>query len=191
MGCDADLVVWPLKLSKMGDDLSKLQSGLDADREVVRKFLMENGFRKEEISESPPQITDYYAQGYTGQRLPQYRYKEETTLTVRSTQVALAKQVMERSGDLIRRGVVLASQYGNKPEFLFTGLNTIKPEMIAEATHNARKAAEQFALDSGSKVGAIRQARQGLFTIRSRDMNSPHIKKVRVVTTIAYFLVED
>ena len=92
---------------------------------------------------------------------------------------------------MVKKGIVLANNYGRGTEFLFTGLNKIKPQMIARATKNARKAAEQFALDSGSKVGAIRKARQGLFTIRNRDMNSPDLKIVRVVTTVEYFLVNE
>ncbi len=98
---------------------------------------------------------------------------------------------MEQSGKLVKQGIVLANSYGRGTEFLFTGLNRIKPAMIAEATKNARKAAEQFAQDSGSKVGSIRKARQGLFTIRNRDMNSPDLKIVRVVTTVEYFLKDE
>jgi len=86
-------------------------------------------------------------------------------------------------------GIVLVGEnYGRTTEFLFTGLNDIKPTMIEEATKNARMAAEQFAKDSGSKVGKIRSASQGLFTITDRDMNSPDRKNVRVVTTVEYYL---
>jgi hypothetical protein len=60
--------------------------------------------------------------------------------------------------------------------------------MIAEATKDARRAAEQFAKDSGSEVGAIRTAQQGLFSIADRDQFSPEIKTVRVVTTVEYYL---
>jgi hypothetical protein len=98
---------------------------------------------------------------------------------------------MGRAAELVRQGIVLASDdYENRPEYLFTGLNSIKPAMIEEATKNARLAAEKFARDSGSRVGSIRNARQGLFTITDRDRNTPYRKIVRVVTTIDYFLLD-
>ncbi len=188
---DADLAIWPLIISETGNDLSLLQGRLDDARNAIGTFLAGFGFDPKEISESPPRITDYYAQGYTGNNVPRNRYKAEKTVTLRSANVSLVKKAMEESGKLVKKGIVLANNYGGGTEFLFTGLNKIKPEMIAQATKNARKAAEQFAQDSGSKVGAIRTARQGLFTIRSRDMNSPDLKIVRVVTTVEYFLVNE
>jgi len=66
--------------------------------------------------------------------------------------------------------------------------------MIAEATRRARLAAEQFAQDSGSTVGKIRKAHQGMFVIQPRDpvpgiMESGQLNKtVRVVSTIEYYL---
>jgi hypothetical protein len=185
---DADLAIWPLTISETGNDLSQVQDGLDAAGNAIHKFLAEFGFNLNDISESPPRITDYYAQGYTGTNIPPYRYKAEKTVTLQSTNVSLVKKAMGQSGKLVKQGIVLANNYGRGTEFLFTGLNTIKPEMIAQATKNAREAAEQFAQDSGSRVGAIRMATQGLFTIRDRDMNSPDLKIVRVVTTVEYFL---
>ena len=185
----ADLAVWPITITETGNALSDVQKRLDEVRDITRAFLGDAGLAADTISESPPRITDYYAQGYTGRDMPQNRYKADITITVRTPDVERVKRAMEASGTLVKRGVVLADNYGSGTEFLFTQLNTIKPAMIAEATKNARKAAEQFARDSGSTVGSIRRAQQGLFTIRDRDINSPDLKIVRVVTTIEYFLV--
>jgi len=121
--------------------------------------------------------------------MPPNRYRADITITARTPDVKRVKQAMETSGTLVKKGVVLADNYGCGTEFPFTHLNSIKPAMIAEATKNARKAAEQFTRDSGSTVGSIRWARQGLFTIRDRDINSPDLTIVRVVTTIEYFLL--
>ncbi|MEW5912946.1 MAG: SIMPL domain-containing protein [Thermodesulfobacteriota bacterium] len=187
----ADLAIWPLNINVTGNDLSKLQGRLDSDRRLIRAFLVRQGFTASEISEAPPRITDYYAQGYTGSNLPPNRYKAEASLTLTTTKVQAAKKAMEASGELVRQGVVLAQDYGRAVEFLYTGLNQIKPPMIAAATKNARAAAEQFARDSGAKVGGIRTASQGLFTIRNRDVNTPDKKIVRVVSTVEYFLVEN
>ena len=67
-------------------------------------------------------------------------------------------------------------------------MNSIKPQMIEEATKNARAAAEKFAKDSESKLGKIKTANQGLFTIENVDEYTPNVKHVRVVTNVTYFL---
>ena len=72
--------------------------------------------------------------------------------------------------------------------FKFEGLNEIKPGMIEEATKNAREVGEKFAKDSGSRLGKIKTANQGTFSITDRDSNTPEIKKVRVVTSVTYYL---
>ncbi len=98
---------------------------------------------------------------------------------------------MQASDALVKSGVALMRNYEAKPEFLFSDLNNIKPSMIAQATQNARKAAEQFAKDSGSNVDSIKNACQGYFSINNRDRYSPEQKIIRVVTTIDYYLVND
>ncbi|BEQ13022.1 SIMPL domain-containing protein [Desulfoferula mesophila] len=187
----ADQAIWPLTFNQTGNELPQLYQALEKDRQTIRKFLTAQGFKPEEISDAPPRVTDYYAQGYTGNRLPPNRYKIEASLTLSTKQVAQVKAAMQKSGDLVKGGIVLSHDYGREAEFLFTGLNQIKPQMIALATKNARAAAEQFARDSGSMVGGIRRANQGLFTIRNRDANTPDMKVVRVVSTVDFFLVND
>jgi len=156
---------------------------------MIRDYLIKAGFEDKEISDLPPQITDFQAEAYQGNVKRSYRYMAKLTVTLRSQNVPLVKKTMERSGELVKQGIVLAAQdYVRSTEFLSTALNEIKPDILAEATKNARKAAEQFAKDSDSKVGAIRKARQGQFSIQSSDKNTPDRKKIRVVTTVEYFL---
>ena len=96
---------------------------------------------------------------------------------------------MGQLSELGKQGIVLTgNNYAAQPEYLFTRLNSIKPQMIEEATRKAREVAEKFAQDSDSTLGKIRKARQGQFSISSRDNNNPQIKKVRVVSTIEYYL---
>jgi hypothetical protein len=116
------------------------------------------------------------------------RYVAEVTVTVRTDRIDVAKKSIERSGELVKQGVAVIRSYEYNTQYLYTDLEKIKPEMIAEATKDARRAAEQFANDSGSTVGAIRNAQQGLFAIEDRDQFSPEFKKVRVVTTVNYYL---
>jgi len=186
---ESDLVIWPITFRDTGNDLVELQKVVDTHKAEVRAFLAASGFKPEEVSEMPPQVTDLKAQAYGDGQKREYRYISTATVTLRTPDVKAAKKAMEDSGRLVLKGIVLAEQdYARSTEFLFTGLNSIKPEMIAEATKNAREAAEQFARDSGARVGNIRRASQGLFTIDNRDKGSPDHKKVRVVTTVEYFL---
>jgi hypothetical protein len=188
----ADQAIWPITYKDAGDDLLRLQKQLDANRDIIVDFLLEKGFKAEDISHSPPLITDTWAEvHYGGQTLPTIRYRIQKTVTLRTRDIQLVKQSMEKSGELVAKGIVLSQSWENRTEFLFTGLNAIKPEMIREATLNAREAAEKFAEDSGSQIGKIRRATQGLFTISDRDANSPDLKIVRVVTNLEYFLVDN
>jgi hypothetical protein len=172
------------------DDLGSLQQGIDSSAAKITEFLSAD-FGSDEFDLSVPRITDYNLQTFAPGSRPPQRYAAETTMTLRTRDIDNAKRSMQRSGDLVKDGVALIRSYEYQTSFLFTGLEQIKPEMIAEATRDARRAAEQFAEDSGSRVGAIRNAQQGYFSVEDRNRFSPEFKKVRVVTTIQYFLVDD
>jgi hypothetical protein len=183
----ADLAIWPITYSLSAESLDALREQMDRTDEAVVAYLKLNGFEDREIRRSPPQVTDRWLNTYNNQR-PDDRYSAQRTLTLRTNKIDATRQSMDQAADLISQGVPLMPNWGNDAQFLFTGLDGIKPEMIAEATADARRAAAQFAEDSGSKVGAIRSARQGFFSINERDPTSPEVKLVRVVTTIEYFL---
>jgi hypothetical protein len=190
---DADLAIWPITFQDAGNDLADLQKSIDSKRTVIADFLIGAGFARSDISHAAPRIGDIQAMRYRGVPEAKYRYNAQTTVTLRSTNVARVKETMGRSGDLVRHGIALGSENWGEGRtlFLFTGLNRVKPEMIEEATVNAREAAEKFAKDSRCRVGAIRNASQGLFTVEDRDPNSPDRKKVRVVTSVQYYLVDE
>ncbi|MES1944604.1 hypothetical protein PC39_10832 [Salinisphaera sp. PC39] len=183
----ADLVLWSLSYGATADDLSVLNQRLAADTESVRDFLRERGFEDAEISRGEPNITDRHA-GYGEPRGE--RYQAQAVILVRTDKVDRVKAAQQETQSLVAEGVTLNRNYEYPTEYLFTRLNEIKPEMIAEATRSAREAAQQFAEDSGSEVGGIRRARQGYFSIEDRDRLSPHIKRVRVVTTVEYHLID-
>jgi len=183
----ADLAVWPIHFNSAAGTLERLRQRLDRNTEAVVAFLKLNGFGDAEITRNPPRVTDRWLNMPENQR-PAERYTAELTLTLRTTRVEATRQAMANAIDLIGQGVTLTPNWGAQAEFLFTRLSEIKPEMVAEATADARRAAARFAEDSSSEVGAIRRARQGLFTIENLDPSSPHIKRIRVVTTIEYEL---
>ncbi len=182
---DADLVVWPLPHSVGGNDLAQVQRQLDANTATIREFFLQAGFKADEIVVSPPRLEDRWAYAYGDNRPPE-RYRYGNTVSLRTNNVAKALAALRQSGQLVGRGVMIGE--GSQPEFDYTKLNDIKPALIAEATANARESAEQFAKDSHSRIGGIRSANQGVITIGDRDQGSPQVKKVRVVTTVEYFL---
>ena len=184
---DADLVVWPLSQTVGGNDLAAVQTQLDANTATVRAFLTGAGFGDDEVVVSPPRLEDRWAYSYGDNRPPE-RYRYSNTVTLRTAKVAEAMAALRRSGEIVAKGVMLNSSDDGGPAFEFTKLNDIKPELIAEATANARKSAEQFAKDSGARLGGIRSANQGVVSISDRDRGSPQVKTVRVVTTVEYFL---
>lgn len=188
---DADLVVWPLPHSVGGNDLADVQSKLDANTQIIRAFFAQAGFKPAEIVVSPPRLEDRWAWA-SGDNKPPERYRYSTTVILRTSDVARALTALRGSGQLVARGVMLGSADGGMggPDFEYTRLNAIKPALIAEATANARESAEQFAKDSHSTIGGIRSANQGVVDISDRDQGSPQVKKVRVVTTVEYFLTD-
>ena len=182
---DADLLVWPLPHTVGGNDLAGVQRQLTANTDAIRSFFIDAGFKPADIVVSPPRLEDRWAYAYGDNRAPE-RFRYANTVILRTSDVPRALEAMRDSGRLVAGGVML--DQGSVPEFDYTKLNDIKPALIAEATANARESAVQFAKDSGSKLGGIRNANQGVVTINDRDQGSPHVKKVRVVTTVEYFL---
>ena len=183
-----DRQIWPLLSKQVGDDLTVLYNNIEKTNGTIIAFLRSNGVDEKEITIAPSQLVDMAAELYNP-NAPRYRYSVTTVLTVVTDKVDLVRSLMQRQGDLLKQGVaVTGGDYQYRTQFLYTGLNTIKPGMIEEATANARTAAEKFAHDSKSKLGKIRSATQGQFSIEDRDENTPYIKSVRVVTTVEYYL---
>jgi len=193
----ADLAIWPLRIVVADDDLARAQSRLQGQVHDVMRFLARNQLDTTQATMQDFAVTDAYANQYrSGERVAN-RYVINQTIVVRSSQASLVRDASQHVGELVSAGVVLSSggDYGNGgPTFIFSGLNALKPEMIAEATAHAREAAERFAADSRSRLGGIRRASQGLFEIQPRDQapgiseESQMVKTVRVVTTVDYYL---
>lgn len=184
----ADYVIWPLVFKEMSNDLGELSAIIKRKSDVVEKFLIDNGVAKEEIGRSSPDIADLEANLYDSNRRP-YRYNATVVLTVASKNVKLIRAIMAEQNKLLEHGIAFTdNDYRYNKVYSFNGLNEIKPAMIEEATQNARAAGEKFAKDSQSRLGKIKTASQGQFSIEDRDENTPYIKKIRVVTNLQYFL---
>ena len=184
----ADKVIWPICHKAVSNDLSAVTKMLENNGKTILSFLKKNGVEDAEITVAIPKITDKLAQEYVSGEVG-LRYLGKAVITVCSSDVDKILGVMGKTSELINGGININQEEWNcQPSFRFEGLNAIKPEMIAQATANARAAADQFAKDSGSKVGKIKSAAQGTFSIEDRDEGTPQVKKVRVVTYLTYYL---
>ena len=185
----ADKVIWPVVYRVMANDVQSVYDQTDSNNAAIIEFLKAGGIKDSEITVSVPEISDKYATEY-GSNDRAFRYIAKNVITVYTSDVDAVLALMSRQSDLLKKGIVTggSNQWENPVEFKYEGLNEIKPEMIEEATRNAREAAEKFAKDSDSRLGKIKTANQGTFTIENRDSNTPYIKKVRVVTSVTYYL---
>ncbi len=185
----ADIVIWPIQFTEASNDLGALYATLESSANRVREYLVAQGIDASEISVSAPLVTDKSAQNWGDASRAEFRYTASQTVTVYSGEVERVRQSMGGLVELGKQGIVFNSDpYQNQVQYLFTRLNDVKPGMVEEATTAAREIGRKFAADSDSRLGKIRQASQGQFSIEPRDTNNPHIKNVRVVSTVEYYL---
>ncbi|NQW09063.1 MAG: SIMPL domain-containing protein [Alphaproteobacteria bacterium] len=188
----ADLAIWPVRVTAAGNNLGAAQARIDRSVDALTVFLVGEGLAKNAITPGRVEVTDLLAQSYRPEGAEKARYILAQTVVVRTTEIDKVAAASARIGELVKLDVALADTGG--PTYAFTGLNAIKPEMIAEATKSAREGAERFAADSNSRVGAIRRANQGVFTIGGTvdaAIGSPESsidKRVRVVSTLQFYL---
>lgn len=182
----ADLATWTISYSAAAADLATAQAKVRRDTDAIKGFFAELGFPAEAIQPTGANVSSYTNRGVT-------TYTVRQRMALRTRDIERAQKAVAQQFDLVGRGVLL--EEGSGMSYAFTGLNEIKPEMVAEATKDARASAQQFAQDSGAGVGAIKSATQGYFSIEARDgsaggwgkADSP-FKKVRVVTTVNFSL---
>lgn len=191
----ADLATWSINFSHQGEDLASVQQSVDEQARAVRAFFQRAGFKPEEIADTDVSLGREQPRDNEGKPVGAQRLIVSRSIQLRTRDVMKARSAYTRQAELLRDGVELA---GSNVTYTFTGLNRLKPEMIAEANQNARRSAEQFARDSGAAVGKIKTASQGYFSVGGRDGEdcddcgstggSSPFQKVRVVTTIDYDL---
>ncbi|MEE4339474.1 MAG: SIMPL domain-containing protein [Erythrobacter sp.] len=182
----ADLATWTISYSASSTNLASAQAKARSDTDAIETFFADLGFPEDALQPTGANVSSYTNDGIT-------TYTVRQRLALRTDDIARAQKAVARQFDLVGRGVFL--EEGSGMSYAFTRLNDIKPEMVAEATRDARAAAQQFAEDSGARVGSIKDATQGYFSIEARDgesggwgqSDSPY-KKVRVVTTVSFTL---
>jgi uncharacterized protein len=198
----SDLAIWTVGYKEAGNDLAAVSAKTESDKAAVLSFLAEQGIQTSEIEVGVVGVVDTQANEYGGVNRAPQRYIVTQHVTVRTSRVDQVASAAQKTMQLLQKGVILTNTYGSGVSYKYTGLNSIKPDMITEATRNARAAADRFAKDSGSSVGSIRQANQGVFSILPAGQtaevseeggggapsDSSIQKVVRVVTTVQYYL---
>ncbi|QJR12282.1 hypothetical protein DSM104443_03367 [Usitatibacter rugosus] len=196
----SDQAVWTLGLRRASDALPDAHQRITADRDAVLAFLKKQGFPDTEVERQPTRTVDKLARDYGGQQNERFRYVVTAAVTVKSANVDLVRSATGATEELIKAGVILDG--GNEggpanPRFVVSKFNALRPQLLADATRNAREIATQFAADSGASVGAIRSANQGNIQIFGTDGNdesapfsatSTPAKKIRVVSTFEFEL---
>lgn len=184
----ADKVIWPIMYKQGGNELGELYNTVEDMNATIVKFLKDAGVSDDEITMNAPSILDTRTNLY-GER-KEYHYIVTAGVTVCSEKVGLIVKLQTEQAKLYEKGIPvgMGENWSYPTTYSFTALNDIKPGMIEEATINARQAAEKFAKDSKSKLGKIKNATQGQFSVSDRDSNTPYIKNVRVVTNVVYYL---
>lgn len=184
---EADTLIFPIKFTRSNNNLANLYEDLEKDKQNILRFLQAQGVRADEISYNAPNIIDKLSDPYRNDNIVSFRYVGTGNLLIYTKNVKLGKSILEKISTLGKEGIVIKIE-NYEIEYLYTKLNEIKPQMIEEATLNARNAAIKFAQDSNSHLGKIKKASQGQFSISNRDKNTPYIKTIRVVSTIEYYL---
>ena len=175
----ADTAIWSLSFEVKANVIDELYANTERNITTIKKFLTDKGFETSEINVAPINI---YQDTY---RDAAFRYNSTNQVSVYTKKVDLAKTASNETLLLVKQGVVLNQNYIS---FEFSDLNSIKPEMLAEAIKNARDTASQFATNSESSVGSIVRGNQGVFDITDKDPASPEFKKIRLVSTLRFLL---
>ncbi len=175
----ADVAIWSMSFEVKSNDIDSLYAQIDKNTKAVKAFLITKGFEESEINVAPVNI---YQDTYSGSL---FRYNSSTQLSVYTKKVDLVKSASSDTLALVKQGVTLNQ---NSIEFQFSDINSVKPEMLAEAIKNAKDSAQQFASESGSKLGSVSRGNQGVFDITDKDPGSPEFKKIRVVSSLRFLL---
>lgn len=175
----ADVAIWSINFDVKSNDVDSLYANIDKDTKTITAFLSEKGFETSEINIAPVNI---YQDTYKDSL---FRYNSSTQLSVYTKKVDLVKSTSKDTLSLVKEGITMSQNY---IEFQFSDINSVKPEMLAEAIKNAKTSAEQFAKESGSRLGSVARGNQGVFDITDKDPGSPEYKKIRVVSTLRFLL---
>ena len=175
----ADVAIWSMNFDVKSNNIDSLYSDIAKNTTAIQSFLTTKGFDASEVNVAPVNIyQDTYKDAL-------FRYNANVQLSVYTKKVDLVRSASKETLLLVKQGVALNQ---NSIDFQFSDINSVKPEMLAEAIKNAKDSAQQFATESGSKLGAVVRGNQGVFDITDKDPGSPEYKKIRVVSTLRFLI---
>ncbi|MCX6751540.1 MAG: SIMPL domain-containing protein [Candidatus Nomurabacteria bacterium] len=175
----ADTAIWSINFEVKSNNVDSLYADIDKNVTTIKSFLTEKGFEAGEINVAPVNIyQDTYKDAL-------FRYNSTTQLSVYTKKVDLVKSASKETLVLVRKGIVMNQ---NSISFEFSDINSIKPEMLAEALKNAKDTAQKIAQESGSSLGGLHRGNQGVFDITDKDPGSPEYKKIRLVSTVSFLI---
>lgn len=175
----ADVAIWSINFDVKSNNIDSLYADIEKNTSAINSFLLAKGFEASEINVAPVNIyQDTYKDAL-------FRYNATTQLSVYTKKVDTVRSASKDTLILVKEGVTLNQ---NSIAFEFSDINSVKPEMLAEAIKNAKDAATQFAKESGSRLGGVSRGNQGVFDITDKDPGSPEYKKIRVVSTLRFLL---
>jgi hypothetical protein len=175
----ADTAIWSMTFEVKSNSIDALYAETEKNISAIKAFLKQKGFEDAEISVAPINI---YQDTYKDAA---FRYNSTNQVAVYTKKVDLAKSASNETLMLVKAGVVLNQ---NSISFEFSDLNSIKPEMLAEAIKNAKETATAIAKNSGTSVGSVSRGNQGVFDITNKDPGSPEYKKIRLVSTLRFLI---
>lgn len=175
----ADVAIWSINFDVKSNDIDPLYGDIEKNVAITKSFLLEKGFEDSEINVAPINV---YQDTYKGSS---FRYNSTVQLSVYTKKVDLVRSASKDTLVLIKKGITMSN---NSISFEFSDINSIKPEMLGEAIKNAHTSAQQFAQESGAKLGSVSRGNQGVFDITDKDPGSPEYKKVRVVSSLRFLL---
>ena len=154
----SDYAIWEGYVSVQTPQTESGYSKLKGDMQKVVGFMHDAGFSDDQYEIGTVNILRNYNRDnvLTGYTLSQ-------SVKIELDDVERIARLAENASGLIEKGVMMESRH---PRFLFTGLDTLKVEMIRRATENAKLRAEQLAESTGRKVGPPISAGVGVFQIR-------------------------
>lgn len=175
----ADTAIWSINFEVKSNNVDSLYADIEKNVATIKTFLQEKGFEASEINVAPVNI---YQDTY---RDALFRYNSTTQLSVYTKKVDAVKAASKDTLVLVKKGIVMNQ---NSISFEFSDINSIKPQMLAEALKNAKDTAQKIAEESGASLGNLHRGNQGVFDITDKDPGSPEYKKIRLVSTVSFLI---
>lgn len=178
----SDFAVWRLVVSVQSGSLSGASQELTRYADRVRQFLKAEGIADSQVVTRPVEamgVPEVTPEGRETGRIIASRVSQ--TFEVRSADVDGVTRTSQRVGALIAEGIPVAPQ---SPEYLYTKLAEIRTALLEEATKDARQRAEAIVTSTGAAIGAVREARMGVFQITPRFSTEVSDYGINDVTSI-------